>query len=75
MDKEFADIKHSKKKVRKTEREWSTGLFLLRTAQMGLSMEDLDRITFGMVLDMFTEMSNDTFEYSTLASQEDMDNF
>lgn len=42
---------------------------------MGLSSEDLDNLSFGMVLDMFVEHSNDSEEYSELASQDDMDNF
>lgn len=42
---------------------------------MGISMSDLDSLTFGMVLDMFTEHSNDSVEYEELATQEDIDMF
>lgn len=61
--------------MRKTEREWSTALFLLRATQLGLTMNDLDRLTLGMVFDMFTEYSNDSCEYEELATQEDFNNF
>lgn len=61
--------------MRKTDREWSTALFLLRATQLGLTMKDLDSITFGMVLDMYTEMANDHEGYEEIATQEDMDNF
>lgn len=61
--------------MRKTDREWSTALFLLRAVQLGLTMQDLDSISFGMVLDMYTESSNDSVEYKEIATQEDMDDF
>ena len=50
-------------------------MFLLRAVQLGLSMEDLNSISFGMVLDMFSEVSNDGVEYKEIATQEDMNNF
>lgn len=53
----------------------STALFLLRCTELGLSMEDLDDLTVGMVNDMFTEKSNDNYEWKEIASQEDMDKF
>jgi len=61
--------------MRKTDRDWSTALFLLRAVQLGLSMSDLNDISFGMVMDMYAEMSNDSIEYKEIATQEDMDNF
>lgn len=67
--------KSKKKNLRKTEREWTSALFLLRSVELGLSMEDLNHVTFGMVMDMYNERSNDTIEYKELATQEDMDNF
>jgi hypothetical protein len=50
-------------------------LFLLRAAQMGLSMADLDELEAGRVFDMMIESGNDDFQYPQLASQEDMDRF
>ena len=53
----------------------STALFLLRCTELGLSMEDLDDLTVGMVNDMFTEKANDNYDWKEIASQEDMDKF
>lgn len=53
----------------------STALFLLRAAQLGLSMEDLDGLTMGMVMDLFTEALNDQEDYCVLATQDDFDRF
>jgi hypothetical protein len=53
----------------------STALFLLRCAEVGLSMSDLDDLTVGMVNDMFIEKSNDSYDWKELASQEDFDKF
>ena len=38
-------------------------------------MADLDDLTVGMVNDMYTEKSNDDYEWKVLANQEDMDRF
>ena len=38
-------------------------------------MADLDELTVGMVNDMFTEKSNDEYEWKILADQSDMDSF
>lgn len=51
------------------------GLFLLRAFQMGLSMDDLDIIEKGTLLDMMVESANDECSYKTLATQADMDKF
>lgn len=51
------------------------GLFLLRTAQLGLSMADLDLLEAGTITDMMAEASNDSCEYSVIASQDDFDRF
>lgn len=53
----------------------TTPLFLLRAAQMGLSMTDLDMLTIGMVTDMMTEAANDRCEYAQLPTQDDFDAF
>ena len=51
------------------------GLFLLRAVQIGLRMDDLDCLEYGMVVDMMTESSNDSYNYKQLASQDDFDKF
>lgn len=51
----------------------TTGLFLLRAFQMGLSMDDLDSMEYGTVIDMMTESGNDGAKYNYVATQEDFD--
>lgn len=53
----------------------NTAVYLLRAAQLGLSMNDLENMEEGLVVDMMTESVNDTAEYHQMASQEDMDRF
>ena len=43
--------------------------------EVGISIPDLDLLTIGLVMDIWTEKGNDGFEYSTVASQEDFDAF
>lgn len=38
-------------------------------------MEDLDHLDMGMVMDMFTEKGNDSYEWPIMATQEDFDRF
>ena len=59
--------------MRATERELTTPLFLLRCMEVGISIPDLDLLTIGLVLDIWTEKGNDSVEYATLATQEDYD--
>lgn len=51
------------------------GLFLLRAFQIGLTLDDLDGLEYGIVVDMMTESSNDGCEYDRIATQEDFDAF
>lgn len=53
----------------------TTALFLLRCAEIGLSMNDLEQLSIGMVYDMFVEKSNDDVDYPELATQDDFDKF
>ncbi len=53
----------------------TTPLFMLRAAQMGIAVRDLELLTIGLVLDMFTESQNDNYKYPDLATQEDFDRF
>lgn len=52
---------------------------MLRAVQLGISIEDLDLLDIGLVLDMFTECINDSEEQEQenirQATQEDFDNF
>lgn len=65
----------SKKKLRPTERELTTPLFLLRCMEVGISIPDLDLLTIGLVLDIWTEKGNDKNNYMQLATQNDFDLF
>ena len=53
----------------------TTTLFLLRCLEIGLSIKDLDYLTIGMVMDIWTEKGNDSVTYDNLATQEDFDKF
>lgn len=53
----------------------TTALFLLRAAQMGIPIRDLELLTVGMVTEMAIEAGNDQYPYTELATQEDFDRF
>jgi hypothetical protein len=53
----------------------TTGLFMLRCKELGLSINELEEMDFGLVADMFTEQGNDEYKYPYKASQEDFDKF
>ena len=51
------------------------GLYMLRCFQTGLHMADLEQLEYGDVIDMFIEHSNDSCEYTPLATKEEIKNF
>ena len=53
----------------------TTPLFLLRCSEIGISIADLDLLTIGLVIDMWTEKGNDDVKYRKVATQEDFDKF
>ena len=53
----------------------TTPLFLLRCVEVGISIQDLDLLTIGIVLDMWAEKANDDIKYEQAAQQEDFDKF
>ena len=54
----------------------ATPLFLLRYVQLGISIQDLDLLTIGMVNDMYAESGNDEYKgYAQIATQKDFDAF
>ena len=74
-----SNVQH-KFKGKKSSREITTALFLLRCLEVGLSLSDLDLLTIGMVLDIWTEKGNDGEKYKTQAeireaNQHDFDVF
>lgn len=50
----------------------TTPLFLLRCLQVGLRLDDLDKIEVGIVQDVFVEMANDRAKWDYKATQEDI---
>lgn len=58
-----------------SSRELTTPLFLLRCVELGVSIADLDLLTIGLVLDMWTEKGNDSVKYQKVAGQEEFDRF
>ena len=53
----------------------TTPLFLLRSVEIGISIADLDLLTVGLVIDMWTERANDGVKYKRVAAQKDFDKF
>lgn len=49
----------------------TTGLFLLRAVQLGLSIADLHLLDVGTVYDMIIEKDNDSFEYAIIGTADD----
>lgn len=75
MGDQRSDDRKGKKKIRQTVRESTGATFMLRCAELGLSREDLDDMTVGMVYDMLIEQANDQEKYPYKATQEDIERF
>ena len=75
MERQHARTSKPKRQEAVSDREMTTALFLLRCVQIGLSMQDLDCMTVGLVNDMFVELHEDSEEHDLLAQQEDFDKF
>ena len=63
------------KKLRATDREMTTPLLLLRAVQLGVQIGEMDLLTIGTVMDMYTELQRDDEPHDQIASQDDMDRF
>lgn len=48
---------------------------MLRCKELGLSINELENIEFGLVVDMMIERGNDDYNYPYKASQKDFDRF
>ena len=48
----------------------TTALFLLRCVEIGISIAELDLLTIGMVMDIWTEKGNDGATYDNLRSEQ-----
>ena len=59
--------------LRATEREMTTPLLLLRCVQLGIHISELELLTIGTVMDMYSELQRDDEPHNVLASQDDFD--
>ena len=75
MEQIQGDHHRAKKKHRQLNREYNTAVYLLRCIQLGLSYEDMEHLTYGMIQDIFIEADNDSLQYEYKAQQSDFDNF
>lgn len=53
----------------------TTALIVLRAKQMNLTFDELGQMSFGFLMDMMTELSNDSYDYPTKATQTDIEHF
>ena len=53
----------------------TTPLFLLRCVELGISIHDLDLLTIGLVVDMWTEKAIECVKYKKIPTQEDVVKF
>jgi len=51
------------------------GLFMLRCKELGLTINELENMDYGLVEDMLTEKVNDEYKYPYKATQEDFNKF
>ena len=75
MEDEHENNIRNKKKVAPRDREPNGAIFMLRCAELHLSVEDLDDMTVGMVFDMMTEKANDHEKYDIKAPKGSMKAF
>ena len=53
----------------------TTPLLLLRAVQLGVHISEMDLLTIGTLLDMYSELNADDMPPIYTASQDDMDRF
>ena len=54
----------------------TTPLLLLRAVQLGVHISEMELLTIGTILDMYSEMQNDEYTgWKKTATQEDFDKF
>lgn len=53
----------------------NTSIFALRAFSLNLSIEDMEQMTHGDVVDMLIEQQNDSYDYPYAATQDDFDKF
>lgn len=58
---------------RPTAREINTAVWFLRAKQLGLTLEEMDEMDIGFLIDLFIESINDEYKYPQMATQADID--
>ena len=48
---------------------------MLRCKELGLTVDELEQLDYGLVVDMMVEKSNDDYNYPYKALQKDFDRF
>ena len=48
---------------------------MLRCKELGFSVTELEHVSFGLIMDMMVEKTNDEYKYPYKANQDDFDNF
>lgn len=48
---------------------------MLRCKELGISVNELEQMDFGVIADMMTEQGNDSYNYPFKATQKDFDRF
>lgn len=49
----------------------TSALIILRAKQVGFSLEEMDSLTWGQVMDVITESANDNYKYPKQGTAED----
>lgn len=58
-------------KNQKSSRDMTTDLFLLRCVEIGISISELELLSIGTVIDIWTEKANDGLKYSNVTGQDE----
>ena len=53
----------------------NTAVYFLRAKQMGLTIEEMEQMTVGFLIDVMVEGANDDAKYTEKATQEDFSKF
>ena len=49
----------------------TSALLILRAKQVGFALDEVDSLTWGQLMDVITESSNDSYKYPKMGTSED----
>lgn len=75
MGSKYQDRVRTKKPIAPTARKSTLGIFMLRAAELGITVTELGDYTLGEITDMIIEKANDYEEYPELADSKDIHRF